>query len=36
MKAQILEFIENWYNKKRIHSTMNFITIEEFGKINKL
>lgn len=36
MKAEIFEFIENWYNKERIHSTLNFITIEEFGKINKL
>jgi transposase InsO family protein/transposase-like protein len=36
MKAQIFEYIENWYNKKRIHSTLNFITIEEFGEINKL
>lgn len=36
MKTEIFEFIENWYNKKRIHSTLNFITIEEFGKINKL
>jgi len=36
LKAEIFEFIENWYNKKRFHSTLNYMTIEEFGKINNL
>jgi transposase InsO family protein len=36
MKVEIFEFIENWYNKKRIHSTLKYMTIEEFGKINNL
>ncbi|WP_264536653.1 IS3 family transposase [Flavobacterium sp. N1736] len=34
MKEEIFEFIENWYNKKRIHSTLNYMTIEEFNKMN--
>lgn len=36
MKEEIFEFIENWYNKKRIHSTLNYKTIEEFNAINNL
>lgn len=36
MKAEIFEFIENWYNKKRIHSTLNNKTIEQFNTINNL
>lgn len=33
MKKEIIDFIENWYNKKRIHSTLNYKTIEEFNAI---
>lgn len=33
MKGEIFEFIENWYNKKRIHSALNYKTIEEFTAI---
>lgn len=33
MKAEIFEFIENWYNKKRIHSALNYKTIEQFNTI---
>jgi transposase InsO family protein/transposase-like protein len=36
IKMEIFDFIENWYNKERIHSTLNYKTIEEFGKINTL
>ncbi|MBE8726323.1 IS3 family transposase [Flavobacterium hungaricum] len=36
MEEEIFEFIENWYNKKRIHSALNYMTIEEFGRINNL
>ncbi|MEN2416219.1 IS3 family transposase [Flavobacterium mesophilum] len=32
MKIEIFEFIENWYNKNRIHSALNFKTIEQFNK----
>lgn len=31
MEEEIFEFIENWYNKKRIHSTLNYQTIEQFN-----
>lgn len=34
MKAEIFEFIENYYNKKRMHSALNYKTIEEFNRIN--
>lgn len=34
MKAEIFEFIENFYNKKRMHSALNYKTIEEFNMIN--
>ena len=28
-KMAIFEFIESWYNNKRIHSTLNYITPNE-------
>lgn len=31
LKEEIVEYIENWYNKKRIHSTLNYKTIEQFN-----
>jgi putative transposase len=34
MKIEIFEYIENWYNMRRIHSSLNDKTIEEFNKIN--
>jgi transposase InsO family protein/transposase-like protein len=34
MKIEISEYIENWYNKKRIHSSLNYKTIQEFNNIN--
>ncbi|MFQ6601945.1 IS3 family transposase [Flavobacterium sp. C3NV] len=34
MKEEIFDYIENWYNKKRRHSTLNYKTIEEFNSIN--
>ncbi|MDR6763663.1 transposase InsO family protein/transposase-like protein [Flavobacterium sp. 2755] len=34
MKTETYEFIENWYNKKRIHSSLNYKTIEEFNALN--
>jgi putative transposase len=36
MKAEVYEYIENWYNKKRRHSFLGYKTIEEFHKINNL
>ncbi|WP_081909292.1 IS3 family transposase [Flavobacterium sp. ASV13] len=35
MRAEILNYIENWYNKKRRHSALNYKTIEEFNKEKK-
>ncbi|QSW88426.1 IS3 family transposase [Flavobacterium endoglycinae] len=32
MKNEIFEFIENWYNQKRIHSSLQYKTIEQFNK----
>lgn len=36
MKREIFKYIELWYNKKRRHSYLNYMTIEEFNnrKIN--
>lgn len=34
MKAEVFEFIEEWYNKKRIHTSLNYKTIEQFNNIN--
>lgn len=31
MRAEINEYIENWYNKKRRHSALKYKTIEEFN-----
>ena len=31
MKLQIFEYIEIWYNQKRRHSALNYITIMEFN-----
>lgn len=36
MRAEVQEYIENWYNKKRRHSFLNYMTIEEFGQLNNL
>ncbi|WP_433766147.1 IS3 family transposase [Flavobacterium ginsenosidimutans] len=32
MRAEIFDYIENWYNKKRRHSSLNYKTIEEFNQ----
>ncbi|MBF4519432.1 IS3 family transposase [Flavobacterium sp. ANB] len=34
MKVEIFEFIENWYNKNRIHTALNYKTIEQFNSVN--
>jgi len=31
MKLEIFEYIENWYNKKRRHSGLNYKNIDEFN-----
>lgn len=31
MKTEIFEFIENWYNTKRIHTSLDYKTIEQFN-----
>jgi putative transposase len=31
MKKEVFEYIENWYNTKRIHSSLNYKTIDEFN-----
>ena len=36
MRAEVYEYIENWYNKKRRHSFLGYKTIEEFDIINNL
>jgi len=33
-RVAIFEFIEVWYNKKRKHSYLNYVTPEQFGEIN--
>lgn len=34
MRNEIFDYIENWYNKKRIHSYLDYATIEEFNDEN--
>lgn len=36
MELEIFEYIEVWYNKKRRHSSLNYKTIEEFNKQNRI
>jgi transposase InsO family protein len=36
MKILIFEFVEIWYNKRRKHSYLNFLTPEDFGKRARL
>lgn len=31
MGLEIFEYIEIWYNKKRRHSALNYMTIQEFN-----
>lgn len=33
-RLMLFEYIELWYNKIRRHSTLNYLTIEEFEKVN--
>jgi transposase InsO family protein len=35
MEMKIFEYIEMWYNKKRRHSALDNLTIDEFWSINK-
>lgn len=35
-KNDVFEFIEIWYNRKRIHSYLDYQTPEQYGKINYL
>lgn len=35
MELEIFEYIEIWYNKKRRHSSLDNLTIDEFWKFNK-
>lgn len=35
-KAEIFEFIEIWYNQKRKHSFLNYLTPDQFGKTKKM
>lgn len=34
MRVEVHEYIENWYNKKRRHSFLNYMTIEEFDRLH--
>ncbi|MGN7810779.1 IS3 family transposase [Flavobacterium sp. 22076] len=34
MREELKEYIENWYNKKRRHSYLDYKTIEEFDKLH--
>jgi transposase InsO family protein len=35
MELEIFEYIEIWYNKKRYHSALDSLTIDEFWIIYK-
>ena len=32
MESNLFEYIELWYNKKRRHSHLGYLTIEEFNQ----
>lgn len=34
-KQELFNFIENWYNRVRIHSALDYLTPEQFGKTKK-
>ncbi|WP_140160566.1 IS3 family transposase, partial [Algoriphagus antarcticus] len=34
-KAEIFEFIEIWYNQKRKHFYLNYLTPDQFGQTTK-
>ena len=34
METQVFEYLEIWYNKKRRHSYLDYMTIEEFNNRN--
>ncbi|MFB9076429.1 IS3 family transposase [Flavobacterium procerum] len=36
LKVEVFEFIENWYNKKRMHSFLKYKTIEEFDRFKNI
>ncbi|MFH6987763.1 IS3 family transposase [Flavobacterium collinsii] len=36
LRIEIYDYIENWYNKKRRHSALDYKTIEEFNKTYNL
>lgn len=36
MKIEITDYIENWYNKKRRHSALHYMTIDEFTALKGL
>ncbi|MCK5700699.1 MAG: IS3 family transposase [Cyclobacteriaceae bacterium] len=35
-RNQVFEFIESWYNRKRSHSYLGYLSPEEFGLIQLL
>ncbi|MHC5311022.1 IS3 family transposase [Myroides sp. LJL116] len=32
VEIKIFQYIETWYNRKRRHSYLNYLTIEEFNQ----
>lgn len=36
MELEIFEYVEIWYNKKRLHSTLNYKTIDKFNSQNNI
>ena len=34
-KVYLFHYIEVWYNKKRIHSSIGMKSVQEFEKVNK-
>ena len=32
-KLEIFDYIEIWYNRKRLHSALGYLSPEEFGKL---
>lgn len=36
LRIEVYEYIENWYNKKRRHSAIDYMTIEEFDRLHSV
>ena len=36
LRSAIFEYIETWYNRKRLHSSLRYLSPVEYEKINQI